>query len=131
VAASFELDTVGMGAGDVWSTAGDLARWDEALAAGEILAEASRQAMMTVHAPVDDDDGLVRTEGYGYGWYLGRAPGGRRVIYHPGDNAGFVSVNAWFPQDEVRLVVLSNEETTDRQAIIHQAIALAFPPPTA
>jgi hypothetical protein len=51
------------------------------------------------------------------------------VIYHPGDNAGFVSVNTWFPQDEVRLVVLSNEATTDLQAIIHQAIALAFPAP--
>jgi CubicO group peptidase (beta-lactamase class C family) len=131
VTSSFELDIVGMGAGDVWSTAGDLARWDQALASGEILAAASRQAMLAVHAPVDDDDGLIRTEGYGYGWYLGRGPGGRLVIYHPGDNAGFVSVNAWFPQDEVRLVVLSNEETTDLQAIIHQAIALAFPPPTA
>lgn len=58
---SLDLDIVGMGAGDVWSTAGDLARWDRALASGEILAGASRQAMLAVHAPVDDDDGLVRT----------------------------------------------------------------------
>jgi CubicO group peptidase (beta-lactamase class C family) len=129
VTSSFELDTVGMGAGDVWSTVGDLARWDQALASGEILADASRQAMLAVHAPVDDDDddGLVRTEGYGYGWFIGCASGGHRVIYHPGDNAGFVAVNAWFPQDEVRLAVLSNEETTDLQAIIRQAIATAFP----
>ena len=68
-----------MGAGDVWSTAGDLARRDQALASGEILTYASRQAMLTVHAPVDDDDdGLVRTEGYGYGWFIGSVSGGHR-----------------------------------------------------
>lgn len=124
---SFEMDTVGMGAGDVWSTVGDLARWDQALVSGEILADASRQAMLAVQAPVDDDDGLIRTEGYGYGWFTGCVSGGHRVIYHPGGNAGFVAVNAWFPQDEVRLAVLSNEETTDLQAIIRQAVATAFP----
>jgi len=91
---SFELDTVGMGAGDVWSTVGDLARWDRALASGEILTEASRQAMFAVHAPVDDDDGLVRTKGYGYGWYIGSVSGEHRVIYHPGDNADFLAANA-------------------------------------
>jgi CubicO group peptidase (beta-lactamase class C family) len=116
-----------MGAGDVWSTAGDLARWDRALAAGEILTDASRQAMFAVHAPVVDDDGLVRTEGYGYGWFIGCAAGEHRMIYHPGDNAGFVAVNAWFPEDAVRLAVFSNEETTDLDAIIHQLMTRAFP----
>jgi CubicO group peptidase (beta-lactamase class C family) len=126
--ASFELDTVGMGAGDVWSTVADLARWDRALASGRILAESSRRAMLTVQAPIDAPDGLIRTEGYGYGWFIGRDSGGRRVMYHTGDNAGFVAVNAWFPDDDVRLAVVSNEETTDLMAIIRQAMATAFPP---
>ena len=66
-----------MGAGDVWSTAGDLARWDQALASGEILTDASRQAMLAVHAPIDgDNDRLVRTDGYGYGWCVGSVSGG-------------------------------------------------------
>lgn len=124
---SFELDTVGMGAGDIWSTAGDLARWDRALASGQILSDAARQAMFTVHAAVDDDDGLVRTEGYGYGWYIGGVSGGHRVIYHTGDNFGFLAVNAWFPEDDVRLIVLTNEENTDLQAIVRQMITTAFP----
>ena len=126
--ASFELDTVGMGAGDVWSTVGDLARWDRALASGRILAESSRRAMLTVQAPIDAPDGLIRTEGYGYGCFIGRDSGGRRVIYHTGDNAGFVAVNVWFPDDDVRLAVVSNEETTDLMAIIRQAMATAFRP---
>jgi CubicO group peptidase (beta-lactamase class C family) len=125
--ASFELDTVGMGAGDVWSTVGDLARWDRAVASGRILSESSRRAMLSVQAPIDAPDELIRTEGYGYGCYIGQDSGGRRVIYHTGDNAGFVAVNVWFPDDDVRLVVVSNEETTDLMGIIRQAMATAFP----
>jgi CubicO group peptidase (beta-lactamase class C family) len=125
--ASFELATVGMGAGDVWSTVGDLARWDRAVASGRIMAGPSRRAMLSVQAAIDDRDEVIRTEGYGYGCFVGRAYGGRRVIYHTGDNAGFVCVNLWFPDDDVRLVVASNEETTDLMAIIGQALATAFP----
>jgi hypothetical protein len=54
---------------------------------------------------------------------------GRRVFYHTGDNDGFVAVNAWFPDDDVRLAVVSNEETTDLMAVIREALATAFPPP--
>ena len=127
VASSFELDTVGMGAGDVWSTVGDLARWDRAVASGRILTESSRRAMLSVQAPIDAPDELIRTEGYGYGCFIGRDPDGRPVIYHTGDNAGYVCVNVWFPDDDVRLVAVSNEETTDLMAIIRQALATAFP----
>ena len=84
--------------------------------------------MLTVQAPIDAPDGLIRTEGYGYGWFIGRASGGRRVIYHTGDNPGSVAMNVWFPDDDVRLAALSNEETTDLMAIIRQAMATAFPP---
>jgi CubicO group peptidase (beta-lactamase class C family) len=127
VARSFELDTVGLGAGDVWSTVGDIARWDRAVGSGRILAESSRRAMFSVQAPIDASDGLIRTDGYGYGCFIGRASGDRRVIYHTGDNAGFVAVNVWFPDDDVRLVAVSNEETTDLMGIIRPAMATAFP----
>jgi CubicO group peptidase (beta-lactamase class C family) len=77
---SFDLDTLGLGTGSIWSTVGDLTRWDRALANGDILSEAARQAMFTVHVPVEDDDGLVRTEGYGYGWFIGSVSGGPDVL---------------------------------------------------
>jgi CubicO group peptidase (beta-lactamase class C family) len=125
--APFDLDTLGHGTGSLWSVAGDLARWDRALAAGELLSEAARQAMFTVHAPVEDDDGMIRTEGYGYGWFIGSATGGRRLYYHPGDNPGFRSLNAWFPGDDVRLAALSNEGATDLTPVAHRLIRIAFP----
>jgi hypothetical protein len=93
------------------------------------LIQSSRRAMLTVQAPIDAGDGLIRTEGYGYGCFIGRDSGGRRVIYHTGDNAGFVAVNVWYPDDDVRLAVVSNEETTDLIEIIWETMATAFPPP--
>jgi CubicO group peptidase (beta-lactamase class C family) len=123
---SFELDVVGMGAGDVWSTVADVARWDTALAAGAVLGDVSRQAMLNSQAVVAgsaaEEMGLLTVDGYGYGLFIGTALG-RRVIYHPGDNAGFVALNAWFPDDDLRLVVLSNEETTDLEALLPDLLA--------
>jgi CubicO group peptidase (beta-lactamase class C family) len=126
-APSFELAAANAGTGDVWSTAPDLARWDRALAAGEILSPASRQAMLTVHAAASDDDPVIRTEGYGYGWYIGSLRGEHPMLYHTGDNPGFRSLNVWFPRDEVRLVLLSNEETTAIGPLMAELIAAAFP----
>jgi CubicO group peptidase (beta-lactamase class C family) len=128
---SFELDTVGLGTGSIWSTAGDLARWDRALADGEILSGAARQAMFTVHVPAGDDTArLIRTEGYGYGWFIGSAAGGRRIYYHPGDNPGYRAVNAWFPGDDVRLAMLSNDNTTRLDPTVDDLIRTAFPAST-
>jgi len=125
---SFELDTLGLGTGSIWSTAGDLARWDRALADGEILSETARQAMFTVHVPAEDGTAsLISTEGYGYGWFIGSASGGRRIYYHPGDNPGYRSINAWFPDDGVRLAMLSNEDTTGLDPIVRDLIRTAFP----
>ena len=124
---SYELDTTGLGTGSIWSTAPDLARWDRALAGGQVLSEVARQAMFTIHVPVPGDDGVIRTEGYGYGWFIGTVAGGRRVFCHPGDQAGFCSLNAWFPDDDVRLAVLSNEGTARLDPIIHDLIRTAFP----
>jgi CubicO group peptidase (beta-lactamase class C family) len=97
---SFELDTVGLATGSIWSTAGDLSRWDRALASGEILSDAARHTMLSAHVPVEDDDGLIHTEGYGYGWF------------------------------DVRLAVLSNERFTDLDPIVHDLIQTAFPSTT-
>jgi CubicO group peptidase (beta-lactamase class C family) len=133
---SFELDTVGLGTGSLWSTVGDLARWDRALASGEILSDAARQAMFSAHIPAGDANGfihgggLICTEGYGYGWFIGTVPGGGRIFYHPGDQAGFCSLNAWFPDNDARLAVLSNERATNLDLIARNLIQTVFPAST-
>jgi CubicO group peptidase (beta-lactamase class C family) len=118
-----------LGTGSIWSTAGDLVRWDRDLADGKILSEAARQAMFTVHVAADDDTAsLIHTEGYGYGWFIGSASGGPRIYYHPGDNPGYRSVNAWFPDHGVRLAMLSNDDTTRLDPVVDDFIRTAFQP---
>jgi hypothetical protein len=92
-----------------------------------VLSAAALRAMFTVHAPVEDDDGVIRTEGYGYGWFIGTAAGGHRLVYHPGDNPGFRSFNAICPDDGVRLAVLSNEGGTRLDPVAHELVRTAFP----
>lgn len=110
--ASFELDVVGMGAGDAWSTIEDLAAWDAALDAGRILSEESRRQMFTVHTPVTEELGGVRIDGYGYAWYMADV-GGHSIVFHTGGNAGFQSINATMPDDDARFIALTNDTSTD------------------
>jgi CubicO group peptidase (beta-lactamase class C family) len=47
--------------------------------------------------------------GYGYGWFI-ESVSGHRVAHHLGGNAGFVAFNAIALDDDVSLVMLSNDE---------------------
>ena len=114
---SFELATVSIGAGDLWSTTRDLARWDAALATpGRLLSAASLQAMFTPHAAVPDFQAAFPGTQYGYGWYLAEVER-RRVRYHPGDNPGFSSLNVQVPDRKALAILLSNDEHSDLMGI--------------
>ncbi len=117
---SFDLNTVGMGAGDVSSTTHDLLRWDVTLAAGTYLTDASRRLMFTPHAPVSKER---PGDTYGYGWELGPI-GGRPARYHGGDNSGFRAYNLWFPDDAGYVVVLSNQAAVDSRKAAMQLAAV-------
>lgn len=118
---SFELAN-GIGAGDIWCTAPDLLRWDEAIASGGLLPARLREAMLTQHAVLDTPatrEGWSIT-GYGYGWQIGTVLG-RRAYLHTGDNTGYLAVNVWLPDEQIAFAVLTNDEATD---IIHVATDL-------
>jgi CubicO group peptidase (beta-lactamase class C family) len=108
-APSGELDTVRIGAGDIWATTGDLARWDAALAAPGWLNAASLQAMFTPHAATPEDFVGAPGMAYGYGWVIGTLQG-RRLRFHSGDTAGYRSINLQLPDDDTLIILLSNDE---------------------
>jgi CubicO group peptidase (beta-lactamase class C family) len=113
------------GGGDVFSTVDDLARYAAAFDAGEVLSEHSRRLALTPYAPVVEEGsaeavaaksrGLV-DEGYGYGYVVGTLLG-HRMRYHSGDNPGFRTIQARLPDLDVSLVVLSNQDETDVEAV--------------
>ena len=125
---SFDLTTASLGAGDVWSTTGDLAKWNAAVARRMLLSDASWQAMLAAQWPVEDppgDAGELVTDGYGYAWFTGSLAG-LRVLYHPGDNPGYAAVIAWLPGEDIRLVLLTNEDTSSIQELAIAALGAAF-----
>ncbi len=106
---SFDLGSVNVGTGDVWSTTADLARWPRAIASSELLNREARNMLFSSQAKIaDEDDGLTDV-GYGCGWFTARI---RRhtVILHPGDQPGFTSLVAWAPATDVVIAALAADE---------------------
>jgi CubicO group peptidase (beta-lactamase class C family) len=107
---SFELDTVSIGAGDIWSTTGDLARWNAALARPSLLlGEESLQLVFAPHAAITKGFVPLTSAHYGYGWVIGEVQG-HPLHFHPGDNAGFNAVNLHLPDHDASVILLSNDE---------------------
>lgn len=118
------------GAGDLWSTVDDLARYAAAFDAGDVLNAESRRLATAIHWPLplltpsgsqrppDEpaiSSGALLREGYGYGYIVGSLFG-HRVRYHSGDNPGFRTFQARVPDLDYSVVVLSNQDETDIEA---------------
>ena len=91
-----------IGAGDLVSTAGDLARFDAAFDDERFLPAPIRDAMLTGH--VEGQRGAH----LGYGWFVRTSEGGRLLQYHSGSGAGFRAFNYRLPNERLSIVILSN-----------------------
>ncbi|MDB5073835.1 MAG: penicillin-binding protein beta-lactamase class [Chloroflexi bacterium] len=96
--------------GSLYSTVGDLYRWDQEVTSAHprLVSRQTMREMFTPYVPTDASH--PGSMAYGYGWYIG-AQGGRRYIDHTGDINGFLADNGFFPDDKVTLIVLSNLES--------------------
>ena len=120
---TFDLDVVGIGAGDVSSTGVELAGWVRALGSGPVLSEASRRTMFTSHVAVGAEraSSFVSNIHYGYGLLTGRSEG-RPTVFHTGDNSGFKAMSVWLPENDLALAILSNEESTDLEPVVSRIL---------
>jgi CubicO group peptidase (beta-lactamase class C family) len=114
---SFDLDTTGKGAGDIWSTAEDLLQWDGALSVpGPLLTAPSLEAMFRPYSRLPPEQSAsapaLADPSYGYGWYLATLDGAP-VRFHSGDNNGYRALNAWVPGADLRFAFCSNQESTN------------------
>ena len=90
------------GDGEVYSTAGDLVKWDQALYTQKLLPAAAVEEMFT---PGRLSSG--KETGYGYGWGVAKR-GGKKVVNHGG---GWVGFRTWIDRElkgGQLLVVLTN-----------------------
>jgi CubicO group peptidase (beta-lactamase class C family) len=119
--ASWDLGSM-PGTGDVWSTAGDLARFVSALHTGELLPPAVQPLLheMRVRIP-DSSDSRIRAHGYAAGHFVGTVDG-QSAYLHPGDNPGYQSLAVWLPGSSTVVVVLSNDESDDVEVLAAEAL---------
>lgn len=96
------------------STVLDLAKWEAALSAGQVLTRAELDLMWS---PVQLNDKSSAPYGfasapYGFGWHVDRGRGQRRV-WHGGGLPGFVSHYVRYPDEGLTVIALTNGDDTD------------------
>jgi CubicO group peptidase (beta-lactamase class C family) len=88
--------TVTFAAGGIWSTAGDMYKWAQAVADKKILSTESWKAMTTPHLGH-----------YGYGLFIDSLFG-TQEIYHGGGIPGFSANFCYYPARDVIIILLTN-----------------------
>ncbi len=99
----------------------DLLAWDAALSAGRVLQPAS---MVQCWSPVQLNAGASYP--YGFGWFIGSAPG-RRLVEHEGHWQGFNTHILRHLDWRLSVIVLANLSTAQAKPIAHQVAALFLP----
>jgi CubicO group peptidase (beta-lactamase class C family) len=110
------------GAGNMIATAHDLYRWNRALMTGELLSEASREAMFSGGVAVDP---MNPSLSYTYGWFA-EERFGRPAIGHGGGIFGFSAMNSFYPEDDLIVIVLGNIEVAPSDRIAQDLAAIVL-----
>lgn len=115
--------SVPFGAGALCSTAGDLARWNHALATGRVVSPASWARMTT-------PEGAAKAYGFGL---MSDTWEGHRIVGHSGSTTGgFRSSSFYLPDDSLSVAVLSNLYTEPAEPlaldIIRAVLGTGSPP---
>ena len=91
-------------AGGLYSTVGDLYKWDQALYTDQLVSQETLNTIFTATVSIPGNG-----EQYGYGWIISEQSD-HRVIEHSGGVNGFVADLARYPDDQVTIIVLSNTD---------------------
>ena len=106
-------------AGALCSTIGDLTTWNRALHGGKVVSVESYKLMTTPSGP-------AATAALKYGFGLGRATIGQyAVITHGGGIHGFITANAWIPELQLSITVLTNSGAARADDLMAQVVRAA------
>jgi CubicO group peptidase (beta-lactamase class C family) len=108
----------------LYSTVGDLYKWDQALYDYQLVTEQTLELIFTSYYPIPPEFGrgyLGKDSGYGYGWAILQRYN-RRVFEHAGGVVGFTSVITRYPDDHVTIIILSNRDQTTKDFIDPEVI---------
>ncbi|WP_314586761.1 serine hydrolase domain-containing protein [Paenibacillus terrigena] len=110
----YDIGTV-MASGDLYSTAYDLLKWDQALYSDKLVSSESIQLMFTPHAHVSGN------RHYGYGWNIYPT-----YTDHNGWLPGYWCRLRRYPEERIQLVLLSNHDFVQERDVMEQLSAMVF-----
>lgn len=105
------------GNGSLYSTVGDLYRWDRALYGTSVVDATSKRQMFSDH------------EGVGYGWAVRPNRFGRRSLAIIGRSPGFAASLERFVDDDVCVVMVSNVYSSLTASMAEDVAAIVFGAP--
>jgi CubicO group peptidase (beta-lactamase class C family) len=114
---SLHSPTIAFGSSGIFSTAGDLLIWDQALHSDRVISRTSREAMFT---PFLND--------YAYGLRVCESFG-RSQVNHSGSSQGFSSFMVRFVNENVTVIVLSNSDEANASRVGMALAAIYFEAP--
>jgi D-alanyl-D-alanine carboxypeptidase len=99
-------ESIGFGSSGIFTTAESLARWSDALFGGDLLGQASMDAMLDF---IDFRE-VANLTAYGLGvqLYPRRFSSGQKAIGHGGGNIGTTTYMVYLPEQHVSVVVMVN-----------------------
>lgn len=106
-------------AGDIISTAGDVYLFDQALRANQLLKAETQNKMYTVYSSRFPYQ-------YGYGWYVLETFGHRNVSHSGGYPNGFRNYLTRYIDEDLTIIVLSNQMETDSKALTRELASIVF-----
>ncbi len=112
------------GAGQVVTTAHDLARWDEAFLAGDLLSPVQAREEITVPLLANGTP-----SDYALGLFVSHR-GGRTMLYNVGQGLGFLAVNRIYLAEHCAIVVLTNDSSSLTFQHVADRLEYLFVPPT-
>ena len=96
----------GQGEDGVYSTVGDLLKWDRILYMEKLVSKATLDEAFTP-AVLNNGD----TTDYGFGWFIQRSPSGKKMVTHSGGWAGFITYILRAIDEDKCVVTLTNNST--------------------
>lgn len=94
------------GAGSVYSTVGDLYRWDRALNTEKLVKKETLDKIFNKHTKISEEIS------YGYGWMIKDTENGKE-IYHGGNTVGYSSNIARYIDEDLSVIILTNKGVFD------------------
>lgn len=113
-------------AGAMYSTIEDLYRWEQALSTEKLVPKASLEKMLSPQIPIPADQVTGGQDwSYGFGWFLGKAYE-KSVHSHEGAIQGFRSIITRFPDEQITIIILSNQGDKDVLTIENLIVKTVF-----